>query len=177
MDRTGIGLIGYGYWGPNVARKIEQNRNFSFRYICDLAEERLAKARQLYREQLSYTGDYHDLLQDESVQAVAIAVNTESHYQIAKDALQAGKHVYIEKPFTSTSGQGKELQRLAEEKGILIRPACGKQADRNFGRSRQAVEYGVNGWMFCENGIKALFMKEGRKIWKSLVFLIGLRLI
>ncbi len=120
MDRMAIGLIGYGYWGPNVARKIEQNRNFSFRYICDLTEERLEKARQLYREQLSYTGDYHDLLQDESVQAVAIAVNTESHYQIAKDALQAGKHVYIEKPFTSTSRQGKELQRLAEERDLII---------------------------------------------------------
>ncbi len=119
-EKIGIALIGYGYWGANVAQKIAQNEFLSFLYICDKRRERIEKAKALYREKLSYIQDYKEMLQDQSVKAVAITVETEAHYEVAKEALLAGKHVYIEKPFTSTSDQGEELQRLAHERQLTI---------------------------------------------------------
>ena len=119
-EKIGIALIGYGYWGANVAQKVAQNELFSFLYICDKREERIEKARVLYRENISYIQDYKEMLLDQSVKAVAITVETEAHYEVAKEALLAGKHVYIEKPFTSTSEQGEELQNLAKERQLII---------------------------------------------------------
>lgn len=116
----GIALIGYGYWGANVAQKIAQNPIFSFRYICDKRKERLEKAKLLYQEKVSYIQDYRTMLLDQTVDAVAITVETEAHYEVAKEALLAGKHVYVEKPFTSTSEQGEELQKLAKERQLII---------------------------------------------------------
>lgn len=119
-EKINIALIGYGYWGANVAQKIAQNPSFSFCYICDKRKERIEKAKQLYEKELLYTENYRDILSDQTVEAVAITVETKYHYEIAKEALLAGKHVYIEKPFTSTSEQGEELQRLAKEKQLII---------------------------------------------------------
>lgn len=119
-EKIGIALIGYGYWGTNVAQKIAQNEGFSFLYICDKNSEQLKKARMLYREKISYIQDYKEMLHDGAIKAVAIAVETEAHYEVAKEALLAGKHVYIEKPFTSTSVQGEELQKLAKERQLTI---------------------------------------------------------
>ena len=115
-----IGLIGYGYWGPNVAKNIFANKKLQLHTICDLKLERLEKARNLYIEQSRYTMDYHDILDNPEIRAVAIAVETSAHYQVAKDALNAGKHVYIEKPFTSTVNEAEELASLAAEKNLII---------------------------------------------------------
>ena len=115
-----IGLIGYGYWGPNVAKNIFANKKLQLHTICDLKLERLEKARNLYVEQSCYTMDYHDILDNPEIRAVAIAVETSAHYQVAKDALNAGKHVYIEKPFTSTVNEAEELASLAAEKNLII---------------------------------------------------------
>jgi predicted dehydrogenase len=115
-----ISLIGYGYWGPNVAKNIFANKRLNLHTICDLSEERLNKARSVYGHQVRYETNFSRLLNDPKIQAVAIAVETSSHYRLAKDALNSGKHVYIEKPFTSTVTEATELTKLAHDKGLTI---------------------------------------------------------
>ncbi|NEW60726.1 Gfo/Idh/MocA family oxidoreductase [Sulfurovum sp. bin170] len=115
-----IGLIGFGYWGPNVAKNIFNNGKYNLDTICDYDETRIEKAKRVYIEQVKYESDYRVLLADESITAVAIAVETSGHYKIAKDALLAGKHIYIEKPFTSTVEEAEELKDLALELGLII---------------------------------------------------------
>lgn len=115
-----IALIGYGYWGPNVAKNIFANKKLRLHTICDLKQARLDKAHNLYIEQSKYEKDYQKLLSNPEIQAVAVAVETSAHFQVIKDALNAGKHVYVEKPFTSTVREAEELTELATNKGLII---------------------------------------------------------
>jgi len=115
-----IGLVGFGYWGPNVAKNIFNNTKFNFLTICDYQENRLDKAKAVYIEQVEYTLDYKLLLSNKKLDAIAISVETSSHFKLAKAALLAGKHVYVEKPFTSTVEEAVELKELSERLGLTI---------------------------------------------------------
>jgi predicted dehydrogenase len=115
-----VALIGYGYWGPNVAKNIFANKKLRLHTICDLKQARLDKAHNLYVEQSKYETDYHKVLSNPEIHAVAVAVETSAHFQVVKDALNAGKHVYVEKPFTSTVHEAEELTNLAASKGLII---------------------------------------------------------
>ncbi len=113
-------LIGYGYWGPNVARQMNASKRLEFAAICDKRPDRLAKAKLLYVEKVAYVNDHRAIMADASITAVFLAVETSAHHAIAKEALLAGKHVYVEKPFTSTVSEAEELKKLAEERGLTI---------------------------------------------------------
>lgn len=113
-------LIGYGYWGPNVARQLYANKRVDFLFICDKNPERLAKARQTYVEQVKYESDAKKIIDNPAIDAVCLAVETSAHFELARLALLAGKHVYVEKPFTSTVAEAEELKRLAEERKLII---------------------------------------------------------
>jgi len=115
-----IALIGYGYWGPNVARQLNANKKVDFAAICDKKPDRLAKARQLYVEKVVYVEDHRTIMADPSIQAVCLAVETSAHHQLAREALLAGKHVYVEKPFTSTVAEAEDLKALAAARGLTI---------------------------------------------------------
>lgn len=115
-----IALIGFGYWGPNVAKNIFNNKQLHLHTICDYKEERLQKAKSIYVEQTNYEPDYKKLLSNPDVNAIAIAVETSGHFYIAKEALLAGKHIYVEKPFTSTLEEAEELRDLADKLGLTI---------------------------------------------------------
>jgi predicted dehydrogenase len=115
-----IALIGFGYWGPNVARNIHVNPNLKLHTICDLKTDRLEKAKSIYIAQTNYETDYKKLLANPEITAIAIAVETSGHFTLAKEALQAGKHIYVEKPFTSTVAEAKELEELANRLGLII---------------------------------------------------------
>lgn len=115
-----IGLIGYGYWGPNVARNLNNNAEFQFRYICDKKNERLELAKKIYANSVEYTTAFRQVINDTAIDAVALAVETSAHYELAKKALEAGKHVYVEKPFTSTLEQARELEKLASAKNLVV---------------------------------------------------------
>ena len=115
-----IALIGYGYWGPNVAKQLYRNKDYAFDTICDLREERLEKAKELYADSVHYTTDYREIMKRSDIDLVAIAVETSQHYPIVKEALQSGKHVYVEKPFTDNVKQAVELKKLASERGLYI---------------------------------------------------------
>lgn len=115
-----IGLIGFGYWGPNVAKNIFANKKLSLHTICDKKQARLDKAHSIYIEQCRYETDYRVLLSNPDIDAIAVAVETSAHFQLVKHALEAGKHVYVEKPFTSTVAEAEELTALAKAKGLTI---------------------------------------------------------
>ncbi len=115
-----IGLIGYGYWGPNVAKNIHVNPNLILHTICDIKKERLLKAKNVYISQTNYEISYKKLLINPEIEAIAIAVETSGHYKLVKEALLAGKNVYVEKPFTSTVKEAEELKKLAKEMNLII---------------------------------------------------------
>ena len=115
-----LALIGYGYWGPNVARQLSLNTGITFSYICDKNEDRLHKARSIYLDRVLYTPEPQDLIDNPDIDALCLAVETSAHFDIARRALLAGKHVYVEKPFTSTVAEALELKDLAASKDLII---------------------------------------------------------
>lgn len=115
----GVGLVGYGYWGPNLARNFAALPECDLRAVCDLVPERLARARKLYPE-ARMTSDYAEMLRDDDIRAVLVAAPVAHHYPLAKAALLAGKDIFVEKPFTETVQQAEKLLELADKQGCLI---------------------------------------------------------
>ena len=113
-------LIGYGYWGPNVARNLYKNKQIKLKYICDLKAERLELAKGLYANEVQYTNSFDEIIMDESIDAVCLAVETSAHYELAKRVIESGKHLYVEKPFTDNVAQALRLKDMAAEKGVTI---------------------------------------------------------
>src|ERR1700704_4251038 len=108
MTPTTIGVIGCGYWGPNLLRNFAENERAQLRWICDLDESRLAAMGRRYPAAQTTT-DYLKLLSDPKLDAVAVVTPVATHFQIVKEALIAGKHVLAEKPLTATVRQAVEL--------------------------------------------------------------------
>ena len=104
----GVGIIGYGYWGPNLVRNFALSSGNRVVAVSDLDEERLAQAQQLYNG-IHTTTDYQKLITDKSVDAVVIATPVATHFDLASKALQEGKHVLVTKPLASNSQQAEQL--------------------------------------------------------------------
>lgn len=117
---TRIAIVGFGYWGPNLARNFKglQGRA-EIAAICELSSERLRSAAALHPEAETFR-DVADLLQRDDLDAVAVATPVRTHFQIARLALEHGKHVLVEKPLCETSEQARELIRLASEQGLVL---------------------------------------------------------
>jgi predicted dehydrogenase len=116
---SNIGVIGYGYWGPNVARNFHAASGINLVAISDISDKRLAMAQAHYPF-IKGMKDPLELIRSNDVDAVAIVTPVFMHYEMAKAALLAGKHIFIEKPFTSTSAQAQELIDLAAKKNLKI---------------------------------------------------------
>ena len=119
MKATSIGVIGCGYWGPNLLRNFAENEAAELRWICDLDEARLGSMSRRYPFART-TSDFRKLLDDPGLDAVAVVTPVATHYQIAKDCLNAGKHVLLEKPLTSTIAEAEELIEIAERKSLTL---------------------------------------------------------
>lgn len=114
-----VGVIGYGYWGPNVARNFHAVAGASLTAVSDLSEKRLAMAENHYPFIKSHKNPL-DLIRSTDVDAVAIVTPVFAHYEMAREALLQGKHIFVEKPFTSSSAQARELIELAAKKNLRI---------------------------------------------------------
>ncbi len=114
MGATTVGVIGCGYWGPNLLRNFAENEAAELRWICDADEVRLAAMRRRYPAALTTT-DYQELLNDPGLDAIAVVTPVSTHFQIARAALVAGKHLLVEKPLTATAREAEELNDLAEQ--------------------------------------------------------------
>src|SRR3972149_3501559 len=114
-----VGVIGYGYWGPNIVRNFNSNDRSSVRLICDANQKALNRAAKAC-PQAVLTRDWKDVVSSPDIDIVAVITPVSSHYELAKKALQEGKHVFVEKPFTATTAQAEELIELAGKKKLKI---------------------------------------------------------
>lgn len=114
-----LGFIGCGYWGPNLVRNFSELEGCRVAAIAELEEQRRARSAARYPG-VRVLADHRELLADPALDAVVIATNLASHFEVARDALAAGKHVLIEKPMTDDPAQAAELVRLAREKSLLL---------------------------------------------------------
>jgi predicted dehydrogenase len=114
-----FGVIGYGYWGPNVVRNLSQLEKADVLTVCDKSEVSRRKIQKSY-PQVSVISDATELLTSTEIDAVAVVTPVWTHYELAKAALENGKHVFVEKPFTSTAAQAEELVDLASKKNLKI---------------------------------------------------------
>lgn len=119
MKSVKVGVIGCGYWGPNLIRNFNENYHTDLRYACDLNQERLERIKLRYPH-IRVTNNYKELLRDKSIDAIAVATPVFTHYQLAREALNAGKNVLIEKPLAPTVKEAEKLVSLARQKGLIL---------------------------------------------------------
>ncbi|MGH9585095.1 MAG: Gfo/Idh/MocA family protein [Bryobacteraceae bacterium] len=114
-----VGVIGYGYWGPNLVRNFVECAETEVCAVADMSEARLQHVRQRY-PRVETTTDYRDLLANPRVDAVAISTPVSTHFPLALAALEAGKHVLVEKPMTANSEQALRLIEEAERRKLVL---------------------------------------------------------
>lgn len=118
-SQLGIGVVGYGYWGPNIVRNFSINPATRVVIVSDLNPERLGVVKQLYPA-VETTSRYEDLLKDTRIEAIAIATPVHTHYELALAALRAGKHVLVEKPLATSSELVTSLIEEADRRGLTL---------------------------------------------------------
>ena len=165
MIRTGV--IGYGYWGPNIVRNLRSLEGCQLAAVCDQSPVALQRVRQAYPDLPVSTNPY-DLLTSPQIDAVAVVTPVGTHFELAKVALENGKHVFVEKPFTSTTQQAEELIELADRKNLRI------MVDHTFlftgavRKIRELIEEGVLGDLYYYDSTRVnlgLFQHDVSVIW------------
>lgn len=162
-----IGVIGYGYWGPNIVRNFNGIDSAQVSSVCDLNEGALGKVRKLYPA-INTTCIADDILTSRNIDAVAIITPVFTHYELAKKALREGKHVFVEKPFTSTVAQAQELVELAQSKNLKI------MVDHTFlftgavRKIKEFMEEGTLGKLYYYDSMRVnlgLFQHDVNVVW------------
>ena len=119
MKTINLGIIGYGYWGPNLVRNFFAANDCTVKAVADGRPERLAVLAKIFPS-VKGVKDADDIINDTEIDAVVIATSVFSHFPLAKKALNAGKHVLIEKPMTASVAEADELIELAAKKGLTL---------------------------------------------------------
>lgn len=119
MQPVSTALIGLGYWGPNVLRNFAAQPECQMTWCCDLKEENIAKAKAHFPSP-KYTQSLDDVMNDPGVELVLIATPTKTHYPLAKRALEAGKHVFVEKPIAASVEEAEELVAIAKAHNRML---------------------------------------------------------
>jgi len=163
----GIGVIGYGYWGPNIVRNFHSTPNARVVSVCDMNPKALERVHRSYPS-VAVTRDPSDILNSPEIDAVAIVTPISHHFSLAKRALEEGKHVFVEKPFTRTASEAEELIELAERKNLLI------MVDHTFifspavRKIRELIEDNVLGTLYYYDSTRVnlgLFQHEANVVW------------
>ncbi len=162
-----IGVVGYGYWGPNIVRNFSAVPGAKVVAVCDQDHRALQKVQRNYPDML-VTQDSNDIIFAPDIDAVAVITPVSTHYEIAKKALLNGKHIFVEKPFTASIQQAEELIELAERKNLTI------MVDHTFlftGSVKKIKEYiddDVLGAIYYFDSIRinlGLFQRDVNVIW------------
>lgn len=162
-----VGVIGYGYWGPPVARNFSNLDDCELAVVSDRRPEALRRAKQAYPE-VHVTADASEAITSPKVDAVAVVTPVWTHFELAKEALQNGKHVFVEKPFTSTAAQARELIDLADRKHLQI------MVDHTFlftgavKKIRQLIQDGTLGPLYYYDSMRVnlgLFQHDVNVVW------------
>jgi predicted dehydrogenase len=162
-----LGVIGYGYWGPNVVRNFAEHADCRVVSVCDANPQALARLASRHPD-IHGVSSADELLTSPAIDAVAIVTPVSTHYELTKQALQNGKHVFVEKPFTATSAQAEELIELADRKSLQI------MVDHTFlfsgavRRINELIEAGTLGRLFYYDSTRVnlgLFQHDVNVIW------------
>jgi predicted dehydrogenase len=162
-----IGVLGYGYWGPNLVRNFSETEDAEVTGICDKSPERLALARKRYPA-VNVTSDAAELIDSNGTDAIAIATPVSSHYSLAMRALRAGKHVFIEKPITDQPEEAMRLIEEAEKRNLTL------MVDHTFlytpavRKIREMREAGDLGTIYYYDSVRVnlgLFQRDVNVIW------------
>ncbi len=162
-----IAVIGYGYWGPNLVRNFVNSGSARVIGISDLDLTKLAACQRLHSE-IKTTSDFRDLLQDPTIDAVAIATPVHTHYELALSALKAGKHVLVEKPLTNKSDEAFRLVEEAAKRNLVL------MVDHTFlytsavQKIRELLHEGTLGETYYYDSIRSslgLFQSDCNVIW------------
>lgn len=116
-----VGVVGLGYWGPNLIRALHEVPDFEVGWMCDLREDVLARIGSRYPA-VGRTAHIEDVLDDADVDAVVIATPVSTHFSLAAASLDAGKHTFVEKPLAGSSVEAFELVQLARRRDLVLMP-------------------------------------------------------
>jgi predicted dehydrogenase len=119
--RVRVGVVGLGYWGPNMVRVLNEAATAEAAWMCDLRSEVLEPLGRRFPS-IRQTQDLDEMLEDDGVDAVAVVTPVSTHHDLAMRALKAGKHVFVEKPLASSSELAIDLIRAADERGLVLMP-------------------------------------------------------
>ncbi len=162
-----VGVIGYGYWGPNIVRNLHALDAAQVTAICDSNCDAQRRAKHAYPS-AQVTGDATEILQSPYIDAVAVITPVWTHFELAKAALENGKHIFVEKPFTATSSQAEELIDLAQRRNLKI------MVDHTFlftgavKKIRQLIDEGEMGDLYYYDSMRVnlgLFQHDIDVIW------------
>jgi predicted dehydrogenase len=162
-----IGVIGYGYWGPNIVRNFHGHESAEVVMVCDKVLKSQERLRKAYPS-MPFTLDENDILKSPDIDAVAVVTPVWTHFELAKKALENGKHVFVEKPFTTSVAQAEELIELADRKRLKI------MVDHTFlftgavKKIRQLVDEGALGKIYYYDSLRVnlgLFQHDVNVIW------------
>lgn len=166
-NKIKIGVIGFGYWGPNIVRNFNSIDGAKVVTICDKNQESLNRARKIYPN-IMLTSDCDEIMTAPDIDAVAVITPVSTHFELAKKALQNGKHVFVEKPFTATVAQAEELIELAARNNLKI------MVDHTFiftgavRKIKQLIDDDVLGALYYYDSIRVnlgLFQTDVNVIW------------
>jgi predicted dehydrogenase len=116
-----VAVVGLGYWGPNLVRNLQELPDAELTAVCDMREDALETIARRYPA-VATTTSFDEIVADPSIDAVALATPVSTHYPLALAALEAGKHVFIEKPLAASSDEARALQEAAEERELVLMP-------------------------------------------------------
>lgn len=162
-----IGVAGLGGWGKNVVRSFNSAPRCKLKYVCDAGPETLRKQQQLFPNAIA-TDSFQTLLDDPELDAVAIVTPAPMHYDMAKAALTAGKHVYVEKPMTLRADHAEELNELAEQNGrkLMVGHLLEYHPAVDFmKRSIESGELGEVHYMYCQRLNLGVVRSQENAFW------------
>ncbi len=162
-----FGIIGCGYWGPNLIRNFNSIAGAEVVYCADIDENRLSHIKSIYPKML-VTKDYNEILDKKEVDAIIIATPVETHYKIAKDALNADKHVLVEKPITNNSEDAIGLIKIAEKNNKVLMVDHTFEYSAPVRKIKEMIKNNELGKIFTIDMIRVnlgLFQKKVNVIW------------
>ena len=166
-DFLRVGVIGYGYWGPNIVRNFHGQERSRVVVVCDKSPKSIKRVLQAYPD-MRTTDDCKELLTATDIDVIAVVTPVWTHFELAKAALENGKHVFVEKPFTCSTAQAEELIELADRKKLKI------MVDHTFlftgavKRIRQFMDDGTLGNLYYYDSTRVnlgLFQHDVNVIW------------
>jgi predicted dehydrogenase len=162
-----LAVVGLGYWGPNWVRNMCQARSAKRLICCDLSPERRKRIQQLYPN-VELTSDLNDVLSDDEIEGIVVATPVNTHYEIARQCLRAGKSVLVEKPLATSQAEAAQLVDLARERGKVLMVGHTFEYSAPVLKAREVIESGELGEILYINSVRAnlgLFQHHVNVVW------------